>query len=303
MSEKLKVLVAGPTGNLGGKIVHALLALGAEVSGLARTGSAEKSIQELKSKGVQVHQVDFHNKSQVLEACLGMDCVVSALSGLDVVINGTQKILLDAAVQAKVPRFIPSDYSLDFSNLIEGKNRNLDLRRDFHRHAEKQAIALTTVFNGPFMDLLTGEMPMLLLKFKRILYWGSSDQVMDFTHTLNVAEFTARAAMDSTSPRFLYIAGDRVSARDVRNITSEVTGKNFSLLKAGGVSFLDFLIGVIKKLSPGKDELYPAWQGMQYMRDMVQGRVVIEKYDNERYPGMHWISTREFLESENIKNS
>jgi hypothetical protein len=46
---------------------------------------------------------------------------VSALSGLREVIVDAQKVLLDAAVAASVPRFIPSDYSLDFTEFKDGE--------------------------------------------------------------------------------------------------------------------------------------------------------------------------------------
>jgi len=41
--------------------------------------------------------------------------VVSALAGLRDVIVETQAALLDAAIKARVPRFIPSDFSIDFT--------------------------------------------------------------------------------------------------------------------------------------------------------------------------------------------
>ena len=58
----------------------------------------------------------------------------------------------------------------DFTNLIYGKNRNLDFRKKFHEYLNQQSIKSTSIFNGAFMDLLTAEMPLILYKFKRILY-------------------------------------------------------------------------------------------------------------------------------------
>jgi nucleoside-diphosphate-sugar epimerase len=300
MTNRKRILVAGATGNLGGKIVDALLKLDADVSAIVRASTSIEKINKLEAKGVTIHLVDPNNLKEVTEACVNKDCVVSALAGLRDVIIDIQKVLLDAAVIAKVPRFIPSDYSLDFTNLTVGKNRNLDLRREFHQYAAGKPIALTTIFNGPFMDLLTGDMPMILLKYKKILYWGDKDQVMDFTTTYNVAEYTAHAALDNLSPRFLYIAGDRVSAREICSITREVTGKKFKMIRAGGVKFLDGLISVMKKFMPANDELYPPWQGMQYMRDMVEGKAKVAFYDNDRYDRIQWVSVKEYLVSQKI---
>src|ERR1019366_10522218 len=114
-------------------------------------------------------------------ACLGASCVVSALQGLRDVIVETQTVLLDAAVMADVPCFIPSDYSIDFTKFPPGENRNLDLRREFHQRLDKTSIRATTIFNGAFSELLTGQMPLILFKRKRVLYWGNADQRMDFT--------------------------------------------------------------------------------------------------------------------------
>jgi hypothetical protein len=84
----------------------------------------------------------------------------------------TQTVLLDAAIKADVPHFIPSDYSIDFTKFPAGENRNLDLRRDFHKRLDKTSISATTIFNGAFADMLTGQMPLILFRLKRVLLLG-----------------------------------------------------------------------------------------------------------------------------------
>ncbi len=294
------ILVAGATGNLGGKIANALMKKGAEVRAIVREGTNPEKIKSLQAKGVSIFEVDMTNIAAVAKVCAGVDCVVSALSGLEDSIIDTQKGLLDAAVLAKIPRFIPSDYAIDFTNLVPGTNRNLDLRRDFHQYLDKTPIKATTIFNGPFMDLLTGDMPLLLLKINRVLYWGKSDQMLDFTTTYDVADFTANAALDSTTPRYLRIAGDSMSPKDLVPLMSELTGKEFKLLRAGSIGLLNIIIKIAKTVTPKSNELYPVWQGMQYMRDMMEGRVKITVYDNQRYAGMKWTSIKEFLVTEKI---
>src|SRR6476661_1334294 len=125
------IVVAGATGNLGGKITDCLLAKGAEVRALVRKQTDPAKLSALNAKGVQICNFDTTNQAELSKHCEGAHCVVSALSGLDETILHTQKVLVEAAIQAGVKRFIPSDYSLDFTNLIEGRNRNLDLRKQF----------------------------------------------------------------------------------------------------------------------------------------------------------------------------
>ena len=72
----------------------------------------------------------MENVRELSKACEGVSCVVSALAGLhDAIVDG-QSILLDAAIAAGCTRFIPSDYSCDFTQIAEGENRNLISERN-----------------------------------------------------------------------------------------------------------------------------------------------------------------------------
>ncbi len=294
------IVIAGATGNLGGKIVQALLAKEAEVRAIVRYSTDIKKIKKLEEKGVKVFPLDTNNKFEIAKHCIGAHCFISALAGLRETIVDSQKIFLDAAMEANVPRFIPSDYSIDFTNLREGQNRNLDWRREFHTYLQNMPIKATTIFNGPFMDLLVTDMPLVLFKQKRILCWGNPNQRMEFTSTFNIAEFTAEAALEDNTLRYLRIAGDTLTCNDFVKLLTEITSNNYKLFRPGGIGLLNFLIQVTRILSPAKDELYPAWQGMQYMRDMMEGRIIFQKYDNDRYSNIQWTTVKDFLIQEQV---
>ena len=119
------IAVAGATGGRG-RIAGALLERGASVRALVRHGTAQDRTGRLQQLGVEIAGVDLDSASEVRAACSGASCVVSALQGLRDVIVETQTSLLDAAIEAGVPRFIPSDYSIDFTRFPVGQNRNLD---------------------------------------------------------------------------------------------------------------------------------------------------------------------------------
>ena len=63
---------------------------------------------------------------------------------------------------------------------------------------------------------------------------------------------------------------------------------------------LGALIRIARVVAPGGHELYPAWQGMQYMRNMFDGRAKLEPLDNDRYPGIRWTKARDVLSSSRI---
>jgi NmrA-like family. len=215
--------------------------------------------------------------------------------GTSQVIIDAQTLLLDAAVKASVPRFIPSDYCIDYTKLTPGENRNLDVRREFQQRLDKARISATSVLSGMFTDLLTGQAPVVLFDRKKVLYWGNADQLMDFTTMDNTAEFTAEAALDPVTPRFLRVAGDQISPRGLTMVATELTGEEFKLLRPGGLGAFNLIIKVMRSLMPAKDDLYPPWQGMQYLRDMLSGEAKLEPLDNRRYSGISWTTVQDVL--------
>lgn len=295
MTDSAITVLAGATGDLGGRIAEALLERGAEVRAIVRRGSARPKVDALNRRGVDVVPVDYDNFGELAEACAGASCVVSALSGLRKVIVEAQTSLLHAAITVGVPRFIPSDYAIDFPKLPDGRNRNLDLRREFHGRLDTAPIAATSILNGMFTDMLTGQAPIVLPRVKRVVYWGDADQRMDFTTIDDTALFTAAAALDHTTPRFLRIAGDVISARGLMEVASDVYGTRFRLFRAGGLGRLEKVIKVARFVAPGDDELYPPWQGMQYLRDMLDGRAKLKPLDNDHYGQRRWTSARDVL--------
>ena len=86
-----------------------------------------------------------------------------------------------------------------------------------------------------------------------------------------------------------------VSARDIARVMSYVTGERYRTLRAGGIGSLGVLIGLAKRVAPQPREAFPAWQGMQYMRDMFSGRAKLHPLDNARYPNLRWTSVRDLL--------
>jgi uncharacterized protein YbjT (DUF2867 family) len=294
VSDRVTIL-AGATGHLGGLIARALRDRGARVRALVRPGTAAGKITQLERIGVAIAEADYTDANALARACEGGACVVSALAGTREAMIDAQTALLHAAVAANVSRFIPSDFAIDFYKMPDGLNRNLDWRREFAERLEAAPISGTSILNGMFADLLTGQAPFILFPLRRVVYWENADQAMDFTTIEDTATFTAAAALDPLTPRFLRIAGDVVSARQLKTIVAEVTGEKFKLTRAGPLSRLEKLIAVAKAVKPGDDDVYPPWQGMQYMHNMFDGRAKLEPLDNARYPELRWTSVRDVL--------
>jgi hypothetical protein len=242
-----------------------------------------------------VAQVDYGQAAELQRWCAGASCVVSALSGLADVIVDAQGALLDAAVATGCPRFIPSDFAIDFVKLPAGNNRNFDLRLAFKARLDAAPIAATSVLSGAYADLLRGQAPFVLPQLRRVLAWGDLNMKLDFTTMDNTAAFTAAAALDQQTPRFLRIAGDQVTAPELAAIATELSGQRYRVLRPGGLGLLEVMIRLARAFDREEDEVFPAWQGMQYMRDMYGGQAKLEPLDNGRYPELRWTSVREVM--------
>ena len=298
MSNSTTIVVAGATGNLGSRVVDSILKQRVAVTALIRTGTARDKAETLRRSGARVVEVDFHQLEQVAKACDGASCVVSALAGLRDVIVDTQRILLEGSARAGVPRFIPSDFSADYTRWPQPENRTLDLRREFDRILEGMAIRSTSILNGAFLDLLLGPFPAFNLEARTVTYWGDPNSRLEFTKLDDIAAFTALTSLDSSAPRRLRIVGERISARELATLAQEIYGERFELINGGTLSELSDRISRLKEAaSPEHRELYPAWQLMMYMRTMFGNSAEVGPLDNRRYPNFHWTTARELLEA------
>nr|WP_272904024.1 NmrA family NAD(P)-binding protein [Pseudomonas petrae] len=279
---------------MGHRVARALVERGAHVVALVRPGTEQARLAGLRNSGVAITPVSLDDAQGLRRAVAGSGCVVSTLNGLGEVIIEQQGRLLEAAVAAGVPRFIPSDYSLDYTRTRPGENRNLDLRRRFATQLDTADIAVTSVLNGGFLELLEGDAP-IVLPGRRVLHFGDAQQPLDFTAKDDVAAFTADAALDHHTPRFLRIAGNSVTPAQIANILTELTGQHYRTLRPGNIGTLSALISVVRALTPASKKPFPAWQGMQYLRDMMSGRGKLLNLDNDRYGQREWASARDTL--------
>jgi len=291
------ILVAGATGNLGNRICRELVKRGAAVSAIVRTGTDAEKKETLVKMGVRVLEIDLNNVDEIAKASAGVGCVVSALAGLGDVIVDLQKRILDGAILAGVPRFIPSDFCTDYNDLVPGENRNFDLRRTFKNYLDGTAIKASSVFNGAFADILKYNTPVLNVKDKSIGYWGEkNDWKLDFTTMDDTAAFTAEVALDDEAPRDLQIASFQISPNEIWAAVKEATGQEFAIRQLSSLeNFAQYIKKQRAENPAGEQELYAKWQQSQYMYSMFSTHH--RQLANERYTNLSWTTGLEYIRS------
>ncbi|WP_339880867.1 NmrA family NAD(P)-binding protein [uncultured Algoriphagus sp.] len=289
------ILVAGATGNLGNRISRELIKKGAHVRAIVRTSTDSVKMESLKAIGVEIVIIDMSDSDAIANGCEGVTCVVSAVAGLGDVIIDLQKQILAGALKAGVPRFIPSDFCTDYTQLIPGENRNFDLRRAFRKHIDTTSIQVTSIFNGCFPDILMYNTPILNVKEKSIGYWGDKlNWKLDFTTMDDTAAFTAEVALDDAAPRNLQIASFQISPAKIFEEVKELSGEEY---KINQLSSLDNFAAYIKKQRTedpaGENELYAKFQQGQYMYSMFTTQHT--DLANNCYQGLSWTSSLAYL--------
>jgi uncharacterized protein YbjT (DUF2867 family) len=138
-------------GLLGSAILTQLLEKGFEVTVFTRSQS---SIRDLPTE-VHVAEVDYSSLSSLADALKGKDAVVSTITSAAI---PEQKIIIDAAIQAGVKRFIPADFGA-LSTDPSAKELPIhiptaQIRQYLDEKARDGQIEYSVFSNGIFLELI-----------------------------------------------------------------------------------------------------------------------------------------------------
>jgi uncharacterized protein YbjT (DUF2867 family) len=282
------VLLVGGTGNLGSKIATELarkddITLRALVR--SRTASDPKKqspIDHLAKLGAELVEGDLNEKVSLERACTGVDTVMSTLAGWDDVVITGQLNLLEAASNTGVDRFIPSDYSYDYTGLKLGDNYLSDQRIKVAEAVKNSGLNYTFIANGVFMEVFFAPFSQVFdFKAGTVEYWGDADTKFDLTAIPNVAKYAAEAVVDPGAVNTMFqFAGDVMSMNDVIAAYEAVTGQKLSVHRKGSVDDLKQWIENTKANNPDPWAVIP----MQYHYGMMSGKAKLRHLVNDRYP-------------------
>lgn len=288
------VFLVGATGNLGSQIAMGLRREQVRVRALVRpTSSRGEKARALAEQGVEIVEGALDDPAEHLaRAMAGAELVISAVQGDENVVVRGQANLLRAAEKASVPRLIPSDFAIDLFRLDPGDNVFLDHRRAAHAAFTGSHVAVTSVLNGAFTEVMTA--PFLEIvdwEAGTFSYWGDGEQPCDFTTVADTAAYTVAVALDpDTAGRPIRIAGDVLTMKEFHAALEHGTGRRLRLQQRGDV---DDLAAEIKRRQA--TATHPAeYVALQYTWGMVSGKAKLDPLDNDRYPAVRPTSVAEF---------
>ncbi|KAK5727759.1 hypothetical protein LTR17_012521 [Elasticomyces elasticus] len=246
-----KIAVAGAVGNLGPTVVRELVAAGFDVTILSRSGN---TLPNTKSA-----TVDYSSKESLVAALKGQDALVSNLPN-----HGDQPALIDAAIEAGVKHYIPSEFGSNTSGnsrvaalpVFAGKIATQEYLK------QQSKINWTVIVNGFFFDWAISKGMVVNLDGGTTKLYGDPDA----KHSLSLISDIGKAVVgvlqhpEEAKNRTVYIQSAALSQNQILNVvkkhkaggdveridTDELLQEGYSLLKKGGAdigtAMFDFIL-------------------------------------------------------------
>ncbi|KAK4499353.1 hypothetical protein PRZ48_009866 [Zasmidium cellare] len=310
MSPVTKVAIAGLTGKMGTLIASSLLKHHptVQIHGIVRN-SSKVATNISSNPNVHIHQATPSDPSALRKALANVDvCICCYLGDNDLMVQG-QKTLIDACIAEKVPRYIGSDYSLDFRGLKKGDHPGKDFAIEYTEYLEEKEkegkVKGVHILNGGFTEMVFAP---FLGWFSaegngKFTYFGTGDEKLDMTTMADTAAFTAEVAVDPEANGYLNVVGDRKSVKELAKVYEEVYGVNPTVERQGSFEDLHKIMREAFKKDPGN---VFAWMGVHYQYYMGIGTVNLGKDENYRLGDRKPAGVKEFLQRwprENVANS
>ncbi|KAI9924290.1 hypothetical protein MW887_007240 [Aspergillus wentii] len=291
----ITVGIAGITGKFASLIVKNLLNnSNTTIRGFCRNPS--KLPESLRSSPrvttIQGNSDDLDALRTFVRTC---SVVICCYLGDNNLMENGQKLLIDACALENVPRYIASDYCVDFTKLNYGDHPAKDPMKAVKAYLDtKDNVAGVHVLIGAFMETFwSGYFGVWDEKELKLRYWGDGDEVWESTTYETAAEYVASVAVDENAVGLQHFLGDRRSIRQIADDFEEVYGRKPQLERLGSKNDLYNTMQDIFKKDPGNIYAYLA---MFYQYYCINGQTYLKAdLDNVKYPHVKPVSFKQFM--------
>lgn len=217
------VAVAGASGSLGSPLVKELINNGFAVSALTQSDSKSFPLE------VKVIKVDYNDVPKLTEALKGQDAVVSTIttSGIE-----SQSNLIDAAIAAKVKRFVPSEFGCDLSNpkarQLPVYGHKVQIQEALEKKTPGTDTTYTYVYNNAFLDWGIDWNFMIDIKNKKMDMYDGGDSPFTTTPLPMVAKAVAGVLKhpEETKNAHVRVHGAKLTQNQFLDIAKRVVGED-----------------------------------------------------------------------------
>ncbi|KAH8815938.1 isoflavone reductase family protein [Xylogone sp. PMI_703] len=228
MAQEIKnVILIGASGNLGSHTLKALLSSPFNVSVLSHPDS-----KATFPPNVTVHRTEY-TVEKLVPIFKGQDAVVSTIGTFQI---GLQKAIVDAAVQAGVKRFIPSEYGCDTNSsrvleiapILKGK---ADIAA-YLKEKTSSGITWTAIITGPFFDMQPSVKGFLGLDLAThtATVWDHGNERFVATTLPQIARAIVGVLSHpaETANKYIYVSSFNLTQNELVATAEKITGHKWS---------------------------------------------------------------------------
>ena len=200
-----KIAIAGITSKLAQLVATQLLSKDPNVQIWGSSRDPSKLPSSLKdSPRVTLLQTDALDGSKLRSLVHGADVVICCyFADNETMLNG-QKLLIDLCEEENVPRYIASDYSLDYRGLEFGEIPLKDPMKHLKTYLEaKKNVKGVHILVGIFMETFWSAIAKLDVEKKTFRYWGDGKAEFELTSVGGAADCVTAVALDKDAVGFL----------------------------------------------------------------------------------------------------
>jgi hypothetical protein len=187
-----------------------------------------KSASAFQGPNIQIKEVDYSSRESLVAALTGVDAAVSAIGTKFV---DDQKTIIDAAVEAGVKFFIPSEFGLanthpllqrDFS-IFEDKNR---IQAHLENYRQRGKIDYALIFVGLWLDWGI-EGFILDVENKKVGLWDGGERPISMTTMASIGKAVLGVLEGKAGDkREVRVKDINISQRRLYELAAEVVGKD-----------------------------------------------------------------------------
>ncbi|MCJ1416734.1 hypothetical protein MMC32_003072 [Xylographa parallela] len=237
----VKIAIAGGSGNVAQEIIDVLVAAKKhEILLLTRKDAPAHS----GAPGLEWVKADYGDPKQLAQILQGVHTVLSFIATVEDPASTVQKNLIDAAVQAGVKRFAPSEWSTSGLEHLSWYAYKAETRRCLKELNKNKKVLEYTLFQpGLFLNYLTSpyksskhvhvmETPFDFHARRALVLDGGDDDPITFTTVQDVAHVVARAIdFEGEWPVVSGIRGADISVGKLIALGEKIRGKSFEVEK------------------------------------------------------------------------
>ncbi|KAL7754774.1 hypothetical protein ACKLNR_015444 [Fusarium oxysporum f. sp. zingiberi] len=297
----LTVGIAGITGKFGRLVASKLLQNpNINLRGYARDPS--KVIPSIaESPRVKLFKGEAFDDTSIKPFVTGTDVIICAYLGADDLMIDGQKKLIDACDEAGVPRYVASDWALDYTKLKLGELFPKDPMIHVKAYLEtKKTTKGVHILIGGFMDpILSPFFSVWDPQTQTLRYWGEGDEPFEGTSYENATEFTAAVVADKSAIGIKKYLGDRKSINEIAATFDKVYGVKPKLERLGSLEDLKTKMHALREKNP--TDVY-SYMPLFFMYYWINGQTFVgPETDNELYKEVKPETWEEYLSKRSLE--